>query len=155
AHAVDIRATAVGFALGTPPGSQLCPMAADGTRCDGKDLRNQLATAPGGPAPPETLRRSLCGHDTQRSTSPSNLRYLVTREGSVGRCTDLGAKACGSDTDCPGGRVCLGGHCAPSLERGCNTSADCPDDAVCYGRKCRIGPSCIEDGDCGRLFPGQ
>src|SRR5262249_23788246 len=29
AHAVDIRATAVGFALGTPPGSQLCPMAAD------------------------------------------------------------------------------------------------------------------------------
>ena len=87
------------------------PDGADGTRCDGKDLRNHLLTAPGGPAAPESLRHALCGHDTQRSTGPDNLRYLLTRQGSVGRCTLLSAPACSSDAQCPGGRVCLGGHC--------------------------------------------
>ena len=154
-HSTDIHATAVGYALGTSPGSQLCPMGSDGSRCDGKDLRGHLATTPGGPASPESLRRSLCGHDTQRSTSPTDLRYLLTREGSVGRCTNLAAAACSSDAECAGGGVCLGGHCAPSVEPGCNSNTDCPSGAVCYGHKCRIGPSCIEDADCGRLFPGQ
>ena len=116
AHSTDIHATAVGYALNSAPGTQLCPMAPDGTRCDGKDLRSHLLTAPGGPSAPESLRRALCGHDTQRSTGPDNLRYLLTREGSVGRCTLLSAPACSSDAQCPGGRVCLGGHClrAPS-----------------------------------------
>ena len=154
-HSTDIHATAVGYALGTAPGSQLCPMGSDGSRCDGKDIRNHLADTPGGPASPESLRRSLCGHDTQRSRSPSELRYLLTREGSVGRCTNLAAAACGSDAECPGGRVCLGDHCAPSVEPGCNSTTDCPSGAVCYGHKCRIGPSCVDDADCGRLFPGQ
>src|SRR5262249_44592348 len=138
------------------PGSQLCPMASNGTtRCDGKDLRNQLVTTPGGPAAPESLRRSLCGHDTQRSTSPTDLRYLITREGSVGRCTNLAAPACSSDAQCQGGRVCLGGHCEPNTEAGCSSNANCPAGAVCLGNKWRIGPACIEDADCGRLFPGQ
>ncbi len=153
-HSTDIYATAVGYALNTPPGSQLCPKAADGTRCDGKDLRGHLATTPGGPAAPESLRRALCGHDTQRSTGPDNLRYLLTREGSVGRCTLLSAPACASDAQCPGGRVCLGGHCMTASEPACASNAACPTGAVCFGGKCRAAPSCTDDADCSALFPG-
>jgi arylsulfatase A-like enzyme len=154
AHAVDVYATAVGYALGTP-GSQLCPMAPDGSRCDGKDLRPYLLSAPGGPAPSASLRRALCGHDTQRPTSPTDFRYLLTREGSVGRCTNLAAPSCNDDGDCSGGAVCVGGHCAPGSEPACSTTAQCPAGAVCFGSKCRAGPSCIEDADCANLFPGQ
>ena len=130
------------------------PVAPDGSRCDGKDLRPHLLTAPGGPAAPASLRRALCGHDTQRPTAPTDFRYLLTRPGSVGRCTNLAAPACGSDDECPGG-VCLGGRCAPGNEPACSATAQCPSGAVCLGNKCRVGPSCIEDGDCGRLFQGQ
>jgi hypothetical protein len=154
AHATDVYTTTVGYALGTPPGSQLCPAAPDGSRCDGKDLRPHLLTAPGGPAAPASLRRALCGHDTQRPTSPTDFRYLLTRAGAVGRCTNLAAPACSSDAQCPGG-VCLGGHCAPAAEPACSATAQCPAGAVCLDNTCRAGPSCIEDADCGRLFPGQ
>src|SRR5262249_14372746 len=121
-HSTRIRATAVGYALGSAPGSQLCPMGSDGSRCDGKDIRNHLADTPGGPASPESLRRSLCGHDTQRSRSPSELRYLLTREGSVGRCTNLAAAACGSDAECPGGRGGPRGHRAAGVEPGAHST---------------------------------
>jgi hypothetical protein len=152
-HATDIRATIVGYALDTPPGTQLCPMAADGTRCDGKDLRPVLATAPGGPAPAESLRRALCGHETRRNTSPGQFRYLLTREGSVGRCTNQAAPGCNADADC-GADVCIGGHCMPRTEPACTSTTQCPAGAVCLGNQCRVAPACVEDTDCGALFPG-
>src|SRR5262249_11150756 len=157
AHASDIHTTIVGYALNSPPGSQLCPQGlpgSDGSRCDGKDLRAVLATAPGGPAPAASLRHAMCGHDTQRSTTPEPFRYLITRQGSVGRCTNLTAPACSTDGNCGGG-VCVGGHCMPRNEPSCSTTAQCPSGAVCLGTKCRAAPSCIEDADCGQLFPGQ
>ena len=154
AHATDIHTTIVGYALNSTPGSQLCPRAMDGSRCDGKDLRPFLVTAAGGPAPAAMLRHSMCGHETQKSTSPDQSRYLITREGSVGRCTNLAAPACGSDADC-GGAACVGGHCMPRNEPFCSNGAQCPTGAVCLGGKCRSAPSCVEDADCGHLFPGQ
>jgi len=153
AHSTDIHTTIVGYALNTAPGSQLCPKASDGSRCDGKDLRPFLASAPGGPAPAASLRRALCGHETKKSTSPDQGRYLVTRQGSVGRCTNLAAPACASDADC-GASACIGGHCMPRSEPTCTTSAQCPIGAACLGNKCRSAPSCIQDADCGQLFPG-
>ena len=154
AHSTDIHTTVVGYALNTPPGSQECPKAADGTRCDGKDLRPFLATAAGGPAPAETLRHALCGHETKRSTTPDQSRYLITRDGSVGRCTNLAAPACSGDGDCGGG-ACIGGHCMPRNEPSCTTTVQCPAGAVCLGNKCRSAPACVENADCAQLFPAQ
>src|SRR5207248_623758 len=89
--------TVLGYALGTP-GAQACPTAAsDGTTCDGKDLRPFVYNASGIAAqPPEQLRHALCGHETQKGVVPTNQRYLVTRAGSVGRCTDLAGPGCSS-----------------------------------------------------------
>ncbi len=155
AHSVDIFATTVGFALDSP-GPEPCPQAADGSgRCDGRDLRAHLVTAPGGPAAPETLRHAMCGHQTQRTTSPTKNRYLITRPGSVGRCTDLGAAACTADATCGANGFCLGGHCAPRAEPACTTSSTCPSGAVCLAGQCRAAPACLEDGDCASLFPGR
>ena len=154
AHAVDIHTTVVGYAVNSAPGTQLCPLGSTGTRCDGKDLRAHLSSASGGPAAPESLRRSLCGHDTKRSTVPEQGRYLLTREGSVGRCTNLAAASCVSDGNCLASESCIGGHCTPRAEPACTTTSQCPVGAVCLGLKCRVAPPCIEDADCGRLFPG-
>ncbi|HEV7732790.1 MAG TPA: sulfatase-like hydrolase/transferase [Candidatus Binatia bacterium] len=154
AHGIDIFPTALGFALDTP-GTQLCPQAPDGSRCDGRDLRPHLATAPGGPAAPETLRHALCGHNTQKVTSPTKSRYLLTRPGSVGRCTVLTAPACTTDASCGANAFCLGGHCASRIETACAGTANCAAGAVCLGGRCRTAPSCIEDADCSALLPGR
>jgi len=153
AHSTDVLPTALGFALGSPT-AEACPLSADGTRCDGKDLRPYLgAPAPGDSSAP--LRHSLCGHHTKRPTAPTKLRYLLTRPGSVGRCTDLDAPACDTDQDCGSGITCLGGHCAATLESACSSTASCPSGALCLGGRCRIAPSCIDDGTCVALFPGR
>ncbi len=154
AHAADVRATVVGYALGSPAGIQLCPQGSSGSRCDGKDLRPWLATAAGGPAPPETLRRALCGHETQRTTTAGSRRYLLTGEGAVGRCTNLAAPVCAADADCAASDVCLGDRCMPTAEAACTATSQCPVGAACLGRRCRVAPSCVDDGDCARLFPG-
>ena len=154
AHAVDIHTTLVGYALDSTPGSQLCPIGSTGSRCDGKDLRPHLLTTPGGPAAPESFRHSLCGHDTKRSSTPEPFRYLVTRDGSVGRCTNLAATSCVSDANCTLGELCIGGHCMTRSHPSCTADADCPVGGVCLGLECRVAPPCIEDADCGRLFPG-
>ena len=156
AHAVDILPTALGAALDTTPGAQECPLAPDGqSRCDGHDLRAHLATVPGGPAPAETLRRSLCGHYTQRPTSPTLDRYLLTRPGSVGRCTLTSAPACSGDGDCGAGQFCLGGRCMPTAQPACGSTASCPAGAICLGGVCRVGPSCTSDADCATALPGK
>jgi len=154
AHSTDLRTTIVGYALGSAPGSQLCSLASDGTRCDGKDLRPFLATAPGGMAPPEQLRHAMCGHDTSKSTVPTQNRYLITREGSVGRCTNLDAAACVSDAQCGASASCIGGRCMPRFGPACITQAQCPAGSACLGQKCRVAPACIDDVDCAGLFPG-
>jgi hypothetical protein len=154
AHAVDLHATAMGFALGTP-GAALCPLSPDGSgRCDGKDLRPHLVTAPGGPAAPDTLRKAMCGHFTQKPTSPTKSRYLITRQGAVGRCANQAAPVCASDAQCAPSGFCLEGHCAPRGEMACSTNAQCPSGAVCLGLKCRAAPPCIENADCTSIFPG-
>jgi hypothetical protein len=59
AHGVDLYPTALGYALGTE-GTQLCPKGGNGgSRCDGRDLRPHLVTAPGGAAAPETQRHTI------------------------------------------------------------------------------------------------
>ncbi len=155
AHAVDIYPTAVGYALGTP-GEQACPQGEnDSSRCDGRDLRAHLVSAPGGAASPETLRPALCGHNTQRVTAPTKSRFLVTRPGSVGRCTDLGLPACNANADCGPNAYCLGGRCAPRSEPVCQTNAQCPFGTACVANRCRSGPVCIDDLDCASLMPGR
>jgi hypothetical protein len=151
AHSTDVLPTALGLALGTS-GSEPCPASADGTRCDGKDLRPYLATSSPEGAFTAPLRHALCGHHTKRPTAPTKLRYLLTRPGSVGRCTNLDAPACASDDDCGIGVTCLGGHCAASLEPPCSGAGSCPSGALCLGGRCRMAPSCIDDGTCAALF---
>jgi hypothetical protein len=151
AHTNDILPTVLGLATGAAA-PVACPQSDDGTRCDGRDLRPHLATAPGGPAAPETLRHAMCGHFTQRSTTASRFRYLITRAGAVGRCTRGAAAACTSDAACGPGGFCLGGRCAPRAEPTCSTTAQCPAGGLCLGGRCRSGPSCIEDADCTRMF---
>lgn len=153
AHSLDLHPTIVGYALGTA-GEQLCPKAADGTRCDGRDLRAHLKTAPGGPAAPETLRKSLCAHETNKVSSPSIQRYLLSGPNSVGRCTNLAAASCTTSAQCGGSAFCLGGHCMPKAEPACSKDADCPAGSLCLGRQCRVGPSCMENSDCASMFPG-
>jgi len=151
AHTNDILPTVLGLA--TDAAAPLaCPQSADGTRCDGHDLRPHLATAPGGPAAPETLRRAMCGHFTQRGTAAGRFRYLITRAGSVGRCTRGAAAACQSDATCGPGGFCLGGRCASRTESACGTTAQCPAGALCLGGRCRVGPSCLDDTDCTRML---
>jgi arylsulfatase A-like enzyme len=153
AHSTDILPTALGYALGTA-GSQSCPVSADGTPCDGKDLRPYVFPASAGGPPRIPLRHALCGHHTQRPTVPTSQRYLLTRPGSVGRCTNLNAPGCGSDGQCGAGATCLGGHCAQSAEPACSGTAQCPQGAVCLGGQCRRGPACVDDTNCAALFPG-
>jgi arylsulfatase A-like enzyme len=153
AHAIDVLPTALGFALGTS-GAQPCPTSpGDYTPCDGHDLRPHLFTAPGGPAAPETLRHSLCGHQTQRARSPTRNRYLLTRPDSVGRCTNLAAPACVTDVQCGANEFCLGGHCMPKNEPTCSTHGQCPAGGLCFGGRCRSGPPCVTDVGCSHLFP--
>jgi len=149
AHSTDVLATVVGFALDTS-GAQECPMADDGTRCDGRDLRPYLAVG-GGPLPP--LRRALCGHETKRPRSPTRLRHLLTRPGSVGRCVDLNAPPCADDVTCGSGATCIGGHCTASAEPVCTGPSGCAPGAACLGGRCRVAPSCIDDAACAHLFP--
>lgn len=150
-HTNDILPTLLGLATKAPT-PIACPASADGTRCNGHDLRAHLATAPGGPASPATLRPALCGHFTQRSTTPTRFRYLITRAGTVGRCARGSAPTCASDAACGAGQFCLGGRCASRPEPTCRTTAQCPAGALCLGGRCRVGPSCIEDADCTRMF---
>jgi arylsulfatase A-like enzyme len=152
AHTNDALPTALGLALGTP-GSQACPVGPDGRACDGRDLRPHLADAPGGPAPIETLRRATCGHETNRPTSPTANRFLVTRPGSVGRCVRATSPACATTADCGAGEFCLGGLCAPAAtETTCATTATCPAGAACLGGRCRSGPPCADTSDCTGLL---
>ena len=156
ASATDVLPTVLGFALDTP-GRQACPYGSDGRPCDGRDLRPHLATAPGGPEPPEMLRRSLCGHETLRPTAPSRFRYLLTRPGSVGRCAPVGGGACLVDGDCGSGQFCLGGYCTPAIaETPCSIDASCGPGGRCIANKCRVGMPCLSDDECvGLLGPGH
>lgn len=155
AHTSDVLPTILGYALGTS-GSQDCPVGPDGVACDGRDLRPQLVDAPGGPQAPETLRHALCGHHTKRTTSPTRSRYLLTRPGSVGRCTPAAGQACTVSAECAPGEFCLGGHCAADVAGGgCNAITPCPPGAACLGGQCRLGPACLDDADCTALVgPG-
>jgi len=153
AHAADVLPTAVGYALG---GDQAhpCPRSDyDGTRCDGHDLRPHLITAPGGPAPAETLRHSLCGHQTKRGTAPNRNRYLLTRPGAVGRCTDVAAPACEQSDECGADAFCLGGHCMPAAGGACTSTAACPAGALCLGGRCESAPPCLAAVGCDGHFP--
>jgi hypothetical protein len=150
-HSTDVLPTVLGFARGTS-GSQACPMGPDGVTCDGKDLGGHLVTTPGGPAAPESLRHALCGHHTKRPTSPTRSRFLLTRPGSVGRCTKASNPSCSTSADCGGGQFCVGGFCATNaIETACASNAQCPAGAACLGGKCRIAPACIDDTDCTAL----
>ena len=155
AHTTDILPTVLGFAFGTS-GAQVCPTGPDGQTCDGKDLGAHLMTAPGGPAAPETLRHAMCGHFTQRPTAPTRSRFLLTRPGSVGRCTKSSNPVCVTSANCAPGQFCAGGHCAVDAgETSCLTSAECPAGAACLGQKCRMAPACTDDSDCTALVgPG-
>jgi sulfatase-like protein len=156
ADAVDLLPTIVGMAVDAP-GPLPCPTASsDGSACNGRDLRPSLSTAPGGPAAPENLRHSLCGHLTQRPTRPTRFRYLLTRPGSVGRCAPTAGAACTTDGNCGAGTFCLGGHCTPATpESACATDVDCPAGSVCLGQLCRAAPACTSDDDCtGLVGPG-
>jgi hypothetical protein len=152
AHSTDVLATTLGYALDAP-GAQACPVASDGTRCDGRDLRPWVAQS-GLPLATEPLRLALCGHQTKQSTAPTRFRYLLTRPGSVGRCIDLTAPACTADAECGAAATCLGGHCTPSAQPPCIADAQCPQGAACLGGRCRSAPSCIDDAACAQLFPG-
>jgi hypothetical protein len=150
-HTNDLLPTILGFASGTS-GSQACPMSPDGQVCDGKDLGAHLYSTPGGPAAPETLRHALCGHHTKRPTSPTRSRFLLTRPGSIGRCTKPTNPTCTTTADCGGGQFCVGGFCAAdNASTACLTSAQCPAGAACLGGQCRMAPVCLDDADCTSL----
>jgi hypothetical protein len=155
AHANDILPTILGFASGTSS-VQSCPMSPDGRMCDGKDLGAHLYSTPGGPAAPETLRHALCGHHTQRPTSATRSRFLLTRPGSIGRCTKPSNAPCTTSGACGGGQFCVGGFCAADVaSTPCTTNAQCAEGAACLGDQCRMAPACLDDADCARLVgPG-
>jgi hypothetical protein len=153
AHAADVYPTVLGLALDSAA-PQSCPLGKnDGMPCDGKDLRPFLASAAGGPQPAANLRRALCGHQTDRPDRPTVNRYLLTREGVVGRCINLAAPTCASPTACSGGQACVGGHCMPASEADCADDTSCPVGAKCLGRRCRAAPACVDDTDCAQMFP--
>jgi hypothetical protein len=154
AHSTDILPTVLGMALDTK-GPQECPSSEDGTRCDGRDLRAQLKTNPAGPAPASDLRHALCGHHTQRATTASRQRYLLTRPESVGRCVPSSAPACESSADCAEGAACIAGRCLAASAGSCGKTSACPVGAACIAGQCRTAPSCVNDGDCKGLLPGQ
>jgi hypothetical protein len=157
AHSSDILPTIVGYALGTV-GPQSCPIGQhDGKPCDGRDLRPFVYDANGNTAQPAgELRHALCGHETHKGVAPTNVRYLLTGAGSVGRCTDLTGAACSTAADCGAGQTCLGGHCTASVSQSCATTAQCPAGAACLGGRCVGGPSCIDDAACGEILgPGS
>ena len=156
AHSSDVLPTLVGYALGTP-GTQGCPVGSDGKPCDGRDLRPYVYDPAGHAAQPAgNLRHALCGHQTQKGVSPTNVRYLVTGNGGVGRCTDLTGDACSTAAQCGPGRTCLGGHCTTSVAQSCAAGIPCPAGAVCLGGQCVGGPSCIDDDACGEILgPGS
>ena len=153
AHSTDLLPSVLGFALGTPPGSQVCPTSDfDGTPCDGRDFRAQLGTAS---AAPSALRHSLCGHETRRPVRPSRGRYLLTGSGTVGRCVVGGATSCILDLECGVNGFCLGGRCAARGGQPCASKAACPAGAACFAGACQAGPPCIDDSACtGLLGPG-
>jgi sulfatase-like protein len=149
AHSTDLLPSILGFALGTTPGTQACPESDfDGTACDGRDFRAQLASNPGGPAPASLLRRSLCGHETRRPVRPSRGRYLLTGPGTVGRCVAASAPACVLDVECGAGASCLGGHCAPHGGAACGA---CPSGTTCIGGRCQGAP-CTDDATCTKIL---
>jgi hypothetical protein len=149
AHATDVLPSLLGFALGTPPGTQACPTSDfDDTPCDGRDFRAQLGPSP---QPASALRRSLCGHETRRAISPSHGRYLLTGVGTVGRCGLTNTAACLTDLQCGAGQFCLAGHCAATGGQACATSAGCPDGSVCIGNTCQGAP-CVDDVPCQTLL---
>jgi hypothetical protein len=151
AHSTDILPTILGFAAGSP-GAQACPTSADGTPCDGRDLRSYLRTASGAPPPQPPLRHTLCGHQTNRASAPTRQRYLLTRPGTVGRCIDTTLPACTTTANCAAGQVCLGGRCTVAAETGCSTTAQCAKGALCLGGRCRPGPPCLDDVSCVSAF---
>ena len=156
AHGIDVLPTILGLALDTP-GAQPCPTGSDGKPCDGRDLRPHLfgpaGEAPAAPA--DTLRRSLCGHQTNRGDAPTTDRYLLTRPGTVGRCTDVDAPVCAADTDCGANAICLGGHCIGTAEPPCTASAQCGPGGACLNDRCVMGPACIDDAGCAGTLPGR
>jgi hypothetical protein len=155
AHSTDILPTVLGFALDSPE-PVACPTSDwDGTACDGRDLRSQLITHPGGPAPSGDLRRSLCGHHTQRSTKASRQRYLLTRPDSVGRCVPSGGPACTTSAECATGWSCIGGRCLVTAPKHCGVTGQCPAGSACLAGLCRPAPVCVDDANCGDLLPGQ
>ena len=91
AHATDIHTTVVGYALNSAPGKPALSQAPDGTRCDGKDLRPYLATARRPRAGVVAAARAVRTRDQEEHAARREDRYLLTREGSVGRCTNLAA----------------------------------------------------------------
>ena len=151
AHSTDVLPSLLGFALDSPPGTQECPTSDfDGTRCDGRDFRAQLGTAPSAPA--SALRRSLCGHETHRPVRPARGRYLLSGPDTVGRCALSTAPVCASDLDCGLGEFCLGGRCATKSGQACATTATCPTGSACLGGRCVAGAPCIDDDVCQRLL---
>jgi hypothetical protein len=149
-HATDVLPSVLGFALGTPAGTQACPASDfDDTPCDGRDFRAQLGSSP---APAATFRRSLCGHETRRPVRPSRGRYLLTGPGTVGRCGLATGAACTSDVQCGANQFCLGGRCAARGGGSCVTNANCAAGAVCIANKCQAGPPCIDDGACKAML---
>src|SRR5262249_60669378 len=42
-----------------------------------------------------------------------------------------------------------------ALASACAAPARGPGGALCLGGRCRIAPSCIDDGTCAALFPGK
>ncbi|MGH7895833.1 MAG: sulfatase family protein [Candidatus Binatia bacterium] len=150
AHSTDLLPSVLGFALGTPPGTQTCPESdSDGTPCDGRDFRAQLASNPGGAAPSSTLRHALCGHETQRPARPGHSRYLLAGPGAVGRCALTNAPACVTDAECASAQFCLEGRCTTRGGQGCGA---CPAGTVCLGGSCQAGPPCIDDATCSSLL---
>src|SRR5262249_46278744 len=144
----------LGYALGTP-GAQECPLSADGadgTHCDGRDLRPYVAQS-GVPAAAAPLRHALCGHHTKRPTAPTQERYLLTRPGSIRRCVNLDAPACATDAKCGADATCVGGHCTASAEPACSSDVQCAAGAACLGGQCRPAPACMDDAACSELFP--
>jgi hypothetical protein len=150
-HSTDVLPTILGWALNSA-GNQACPVGPDGIACDGRDIRAQLADAPGGPAAPEDLRHSMCGHQSKRPTTPTRNRYLLTRPGTVGRCTNTAATACTTSADCSANRFCLGGFCAIDSATPCASNAACGAGALCLDGTCHIGPVCLDDSDCTGMF---
>jgi arylsulfatase A-like enzyme len=154
AHATDLLPTALGFAIDAPA-PVACPAGAEGSNCDGRDLRMQLRTAPGGPAPAGELRGSLCGHQTQRGTKPTKFRYFLSRPDTVGRCVNTAQPACTTAANCATGSACVGGFCVREDERACSSTAQCSPGAACLGGRCRVAPPCMDGATCAALLPGQ